>query len=91
MPNSTYKLITLEKPYPGFTKERRIENFNENYWEQLKKKYNYRCAYCGSKENSYHRYWKNKKVKLQKDHKNPLKPLEEGNIIPQCDSCKQNG
>lgn len=78
-----YKLESLEKCYPGFTAERRIEVAGDDYWEELKKKYGYRCACCGSEEGKPHRYWKNTITVLQKGHKDPHKPLEPGNIIPQ--------
>lgn len=45
-----YKLISLERAYPGFNAQKRIEKFTGNYWEDLKKSYDYRCATCGSKE-----------------------------------------
>ena len=32
---------------------------------------------------------KNVITKLQKGHMNPNKPLEEGNIIPQCETCNR--
>lgn len=89
IPSGSYKLVSLEKCYDGFTAERRTENISGDYWEELKKSYDYRCACCGSKEGEKHRYWKNKTVKLQKGHKDPSKPLEKGNIIPQCESCNR--
>ena len=84
-----YKLESLEKCYPGFTAERRIEAAGDDYWEELKKKYGYRCACCGSEEGKPHRYWKNTITVLQKGHKDPHKPLEPGNIIPQCEKCNR--
>ena len=84
-----YKLKTLEKPYPGFTSERREATIDGDYWENLKKAYDYRCACCGSKEGEPHRYWKNTTTMLQKGHKDPSKPLEPGNIIPQCEKCNR--
>lgn len=84
-----YKLETLEKCYPGFSAERRTENIGDDYWEELKRKYDYRCACCGSKENEPHRYWKSTTTTLQKGHKDPRKPLEPGNIIPQCEKCNR--
>lgn len=84
-----YKLTTLEQPYPGFNAERRDENIDGDYWENLKKEYDYRCACCGSKEGEPHRYWKNTTTVLQKGHKDPNKPLEPGNIIPQCEKCNR--
>lgn len=84
-----YKLNSLECCYPGFTAERRTKIVDDNYWENLKKQYDYRCACCGSEEGKPHRYWKNTITVLQKGHKDPSKPLEPGNIIPQCDKCNR--
>lgn len=89
VPAGSYKLASLEEFYSGFTAERREELFDGDYWENLKKAYGYRCACCGSQEGKNHRYWKNIIVTLQKGHKDPSKPLEEGNIIPQCESCNR--
>lgn len=89
IPAGSYKLISLEKCYDGFTAERREDFFSGDYWENLKKAYDYKCACCGSQEGKKHRYWKNITVTLQKGHKDPSKPLIEGNIIPQCESCNR--
>lgn len=84
-----YKLKTLKEHYPGFTHERREYSAGEDYFEELKKQYDYRCATCGSKEGEPHRYWKNTKTVLQKGHMDPYKALEPGNIIPQCEKCNR--
>ena len=84
-----YKLKSLEDSYPNFTKERREYKEDGNFFESLKKQYGYCCATCGSKEGEPHKHWKNTKTVLQKGHMNPLKPLEEGNIIPQCEKCNR--
>ena len=89
IPSGSYKLQSLTKCYDGFTAERREELYDGDYWENLKKAYGYKCACCGSEEGKKHRYWKNITVVLQKGHKDPAKPLEEGNIIPQCESCNR--
>ncbi|MCR5650899.1 MAG: hypothetical protein K6F86_06945 [Lachnospiraceae bacterium] len=89
IPAGSYKLISLEKAYDGFNAERRVEDFTGDFWEDLKKRYDYRCACCGSEEGKPHRYWKNIIVTLQKGHKNPAKPLTEDNTIPQCESCNR--
>lgn len=89
IPSGSYRLISLEDYYPGFTAERRDELFVGDYWENLKKAYGYKCACCGSEEGKPHRYWKSIIVTLQKGHKDPSKPLVEGNIIPQCESCNR--
>lgn len=84
-----YKLISLEESYPDFTKERREYKEDGDYFESLKKQYGYCCATCGSEEGKPHKHWKNTITVLQRGHMNPLKPLEEGNIIPQCDKCNR--
>lgn len=84
-----YKLKTLEHFYPGFTHERRAFSEGGDFFEELKKKYNYKCATCGSREGEPHRYWTNTITTLQKGHMNPTKPLEPGNIIPQCEKCNR--
>ena len=89
IPSGSYKLESLKECYKGFTAERRNELFDGDYWENLKMVYEYKCACCGSEEGKNHRYWKNKIVVLQKGHKDPSKPLTEGNIIPQCESCNR--
>lgn len=87
IPFGSYKLITLETPYPAYCKERR-EGFKGNF-EVIKEEYNYRCATCGSKEGEEHLFRKGVKIQLQEGHMDPSKPLEEGNIIPQCQICNR--
>lgn len=84
-----YKLITLESSYPGFTGQKRMEKISGDYWENLKASYDYRCATCGSKEGEPNYNWPETITKLQKGHMNPNLPLEEGNIIPQCEKCNR--
>lgn len=84
---NSYKLISLEKPYPAYSNNRR-EGFKGDF-ESIKKEYNYRCATCGSKEGEEHLFRKGVKVQLQEGHMNPAKPLQEGNIIPQCQICNR--
>ena len=50
-------------------------------WEQVLKSYDYRCAYCGSKEN------------IQMDHIIPVSkngPTTKHNIVPACRSCNMS-
>jgi predicted restriction endonuclease len=89
IPRGSYKLVTLEKPYPGFNLDRRRTNFDKKDFEKLKKEYNYRCATCGSKEGEPHYHWPNTITTLQPGHMDPNKPLELGNIIPQCAKCNR--
>ena len=81
-----YQLLTLEKPYPGFLGHRAEE---QEDWEELKRRYGYRCATCGSKEGEPNIHWPNTITKLQKAHMDPNKPLITGNIIPQCEKCNR--
>ncbi|MBU4362007.1 hypothetical protein KJ813_05030 [bacterium] len=83
----SYQLYTLEKPYPSFKKGHRISDFGN--WEELKARYGYRCATCGSKEGEPHFRWTGTITKLQKSHKDPNKPLTIDNIIPQCQKCNR--
>lgn len=87
IPYGHYKLISLETEYPGFKKDRRVLDIDD--WDALKKSYNYRCATCGSKEGEPHLHWPDVITKLQKGHMDPNKPLEKGNIIPQCQICNR--
>lgn len=84
-----YLLKTLERPYPGFTAERRGACLDDDTWEALKRAYGYRCACCGCQEGAPHRYWKNQIVHLQKGHMDPSKPLTADNTIPQCEICNR--
>ena len=88
VPSGYYKLLTLEKSLPNFSKKRR-ENYGDNEFEEIKKSYEYRCATCGSKEGEQHKHWKHTIVKLEKGHMDPTKSLSGGNIIPQCQCCNK--
>lgn len=79
-----YKLITLEKPYPGFIPQRRDQTGD---WEKIKARYEYRCATCGSKEGEPNFHWPNTITKLLKAHMDPNKPLTPDNTIPRCEKC----
>lgn len=87
--NGEYKLISFTECYPGFSNTRRDFLESEDFFELLKKEYDYCCATCGSKEGEPHRYWKNTITVLHKAHMNPTKPLIAGNIIPQCEKCNR--
>jgi len=85
-----YLLITLDKHYPNFTHLRRTYSMEgETAWEELKKAYNFRCATCGSKEGEKNIHYPGSITRLQKGHMDPSKPLEMGNIIPQCEKCNR--
>lgn len=87
IPDGSYKLITLEEPYPGFMRERRQSGSLD--WEGLKKQYDYRCATCGSKEGELNYRWPLIITVLEKAHMNPRKELTDDNAIPQCSACNR--
>lgn len=84
-----YRLVSLEKAYPGFSGQRRVDWSAPDYWAQLKAAYGYRCACCGSKEGEPNIHWPSTITVLQKGHMDPAKPLGPGNVIPQCTRCNQ--
>lgn len=87
IPSGSYKLISLTEPYPPFAPARRC-GYDGNF-DEIKKKYNYRCACCGAEEGKEHYFRKGIIVKLQKGHMDPSLPLKSGNIIPQCQICNR--
>lgn len=89
IPEGSYKLVTLEDAYPKFSPDRRGSDVTDEFWDNLKRSYDYRCACCGSKENEPHRYYPSTITTLQKGHKNPNLPLTVDNIIPQCENCNR--
>lgn len=84
-----YKLKTLEEAYPGFTAEKRESFLSNDEWTDIKKRYGFRCACCGSKEGEKHLLWPSTITALQKGHMDPTKPLTKENTIPQCSKCNQ--
>ncbi len=86
VPKGFYLLIDLTDISPKWNKKRREEILNADDWEGLKKAFDYCCATCGTREGKVHRAT-GKTVTLQKGHMDPMKPLEIGNIIPQCNYC----
>lgn len=88
IPLNSYKLISLENTYPSFNINR-LNSLTCNFWEDLKIKYRNRCACCGSMENKKNFLNPSIFTKLQKGHKNPIFPLTEDNIIPQCQECNR--
>jgi hypothetical protein len=56
----SYQLYTLEQPYPTFKKGHRISQTDN--WNEIKEKYNHRCATCGSQEFKPHFHWRQPKL-----------------------------
>ncbi|HPT16765.1 MAG TPA: hypothetical protein PK388_05740 [Kiritimatiellia bacterium] len=89
VPAGAYKLVSLENAYPGFRQDRRTDALGSDDWEQLKALYDHRCACCGSREGEPNLRWPETMTRLQKGHMDPAKPIEPGNVIPQCDACNE--
>ena len=91
VPSGFHCLLNLTEAKPSWIikNKARSKILNENTFEAVKDKFDYCCATCGAKEGEIHRYTQ-KIVKLQQGHMDPNKPLEIGNIIPQCEYCNQN-
>jgi len=86
---SCYCLVNLNKTYPNFYREKRVEKVNLISWIGIKRSYENKCVNCGSIEDEPMRWNLNKKTKLQFGHMDPRKPLTMDNIIPQCAICNQ--
>lgn len=82
-------LKTISEPYPSFKTLKRTETLNDSTWDDLKKMYNYRCATCGSKEGDLNFLYPASTTHLQQGHKDPSKPLDLNNTIPQCPFCNR--
>jgi len=72
-------------------KQRRSSTVSEKGFQDIKKSFDYRCASCGSKEGEVSWRYGNKDdtIKLQQGHKDPEKPLDNSNTIPQCQFCNR--
>lgn len=81
-----YCLLNLSEPHPSCGKHR-SGRIAPRSFEELKRKYDGRCAVCGSKENEPH--FKNKAMltRLEKGHCNPTRQLTLSNCIPMCTLC----
>ena len=58
-------------------------------FEDVKDVYGRKCATCGAKEGQSNPRYGEDLVELQRGHRDPAKPPEIGNIIPQCQFCNR--
>lgn len=84
-----YCLRSLRTYHPNriFNHRNNSKMFTSSVWEKLKKKYDNRCACCGSKEGENNFKNKNVLTFLQKGHKDPRCELTVNNCIPLCSVC----
>lgn len=81
-------LDTLAKAHPAaFAVDHRQSTVTSACFAAVKKRYGYRCACCGSRENESN--LKNPKAvtMIQKGHMDPRLPLTQNNCIPMCQVC----
>lgn len=81
-----YYLVSLEKPYPNWSPERR-EGIKNKDFKEIKKKFKNRCATCGSKEGKPNLKNPNRITTLHIAHIDPNDPQQ--GFIPQCDECNR--
>ncbi|MCS6919104.1 MAG: hypothetical protein NZM28_04985 [Fimbriimonadales bacterium] len=82
-----YLLRTLKEPHPAFVAQRRL--VSDTDFEEIKRRYDYRCATCGSREGESNLRYRQTRTELQQAHCNPKLPLQAENIIPQCQFCNR--
>ena len=79
------------KPSPEWNREqtRRRQIDSAELFDDLKKAFGYRCASCGGEEAKPDARYGDGLIELQQGHMNPERPLQRGNLIPQCQFCSQ--
>ncbi len=84
----SYLMISLEKPHPSFKGHREQRQVVMDF-DKIKEEYGRRCATCGSREGEPNYRYPNVQTKLQQAHRNPHRPLDPDNTIPQCQLCNR--
>ena len=83
----TLKDLTPHPEFEIYKEKRKTQNIGD--WLEIKKRYDYRCASCGSAEGQPHLKFKGTTTKLEKGHMDPTKDLTDNNCIPQCQICNK--
>lgn len=85
-----YCLVNLTEPYPEFNgiNGPRSARGGANF-EELKSRFDFRCATCGSLEGSSNFLNSAIRTVLQPGHMNPNFSLSLDNMIPQCQECNR--
>lgn len=83
-----YRLVTTKEPHPSFHAKKRLNELNTSDFTEMKSAYGNRCATCGEKEGTKHRF-EHGKVILEKGHCDPRLDMSPDNIIPQCQYCNK--
>lgn len=79
------------KPSPEYVNElaRRKGRIGASSFDELKTVYGSRCATCGAREGHPDPRYGDDLVKLQQGHQDPAKPINNDNVLPQCQFCNR--
>ena len=79
------------KPSTEYANElaRRRVRIGASSFDELKRAFGSRCATCGARESQPDPRYGDDLVKLQQGHQDPDKPIENENVIPQCQFCNR--
>lgn len=83
-----YALVNMTETSPGW-KGHRKNMLEKGDWADIKQAYDYRCVCCGSQEGKPNHKKPSFATVLEQGHMDPNKPLQTGNIIPQCQICNK--
>ena len=88
--SNSYRLVNLTEPYPEFNgiDGPRSARGGKDF-EDLKSKFDFRCATCGSLEGEANFLNSAIVTKLQPGHMDPNFALSLENMIPQCEECNR--
>ena len=87
-----HRITDPYNPSPEYTasRTRRQGRITADDFDSLVKLFGNRCATCGAINGEPDpRYGGRDKVSLQRGHMKPYKPIDQNNIIPQCQFCNQ--
>ena len=85
--SGSYVLWSITEPKPFNIVNRDI--LDENVWNNIKIKHDYKCQLCGSIEGQPHMLNPSSATKLEKGHVQPHLPLSETNCVPHCHICNK--
>lgn len=84
--SSALMLVNLESTHPNFSPAARSTEgaLDEDEWRQIKQRFGFRCATCGSEEGQPHLHNSASRTVLTRGHMEIDLPLISSNTIPQC-------
>lgn len=72
--------------------ENKTHTITEKEWEECKKYFNHRCAYCGLPIEEHYKMWRGdlKYIDLHKEHIDHQGSNDLSNCVPSCQSCNSS-